>query len=104
MEMQHRRRLTKLCKAVNSDQKMFELCARLRLLQQAGQDDKQISALLVKLDLPLKYHLFVTGNFSDLMEIDYSGGFKPKSPEYMESLKRDNERLRAEGSNVVRII
>lgn len=76
MQMHELKRINKLCKAVNSDAKLFKFCANLQKLKRAGWTDERLSDFIIGLNLPLRQHLFITGHFSDLMEIDYSGGCK----------------------------
>jgi len=59
-------------RAVNSDRVLYEICKGLKKLLSLGKTEKQIEAVLNDMRLPLKYHLFITGNFSALMDLKYN--------------------------------
>lgn len=56
--------------------KNSKLAALVKMLQSLrnrhNYSDSQMNDLIMKLDLPLNYHMFVTGNFSALMSIKFS--------------------------------
>ena len=64
-------RKQKISKIVNGDKKMFEICQRLKVLRLAGMEDEKIVDVIQSLNLPLKYHLFIMGNFSDILSLDF---------------------------------
>ncbi len=61
-------------------QTIFEVVKKLQSLQgfaerygNDGQGERvDINEVINKMDLPFDVHLFITGNFSDLMEIDFT--------------------------------
>lgn len=63
-------RQIKLVNTLNSNTLLRELVKKLQLIK----DDKNIDAneTIKKLDLPLNYHLFITANYSDLMQIKFN--------------------------------
>jgi DNA-binding transcriptional MerR regulator len=56
---------------VNHDRTLYEICKRLKLLQDAGMSIEDIEAAIRKMELPLRQHMFIMGNFSGLMELKY---------------------------------
>ena len=60
-----------LLKTVNSNEKLFYICKRLKMLFDSWMNNKEISNIIQKLELPLPSHLFITWNFSELMKIIY---------------------------------
>lgn len=63
-------RQQKLLKGVNSDPKFFRICQILQELKNRGVDNKTIETRLQEASLPFKYHMFLMGNFSDIMALD----------------------------------
>ena len=63
-------RQIKLVNTLNSNALLRELVKKLQLIK----DDKDIdpNETIKKLDLPLNYHLYITANYTDLMQIKFN--------------------------------
>ncbi len=71
MEIETLTKQAKLAKYLGQNPKLAAFAAGLKKLRQLGQTNAQIEDVIRKADLPLREHLFLTGNFSDLMALRY---------------------------------
>lgn len=60
-------RKMKLVKTLRENKKLAELVKKIQILNSDRKNN--ITEIIQGLDLPLNYHLFIMGNFSDLMSI-----------------------------------
>ena len=61
----------KISNHINHDPALYRICAGLKQLKLGGMSDKDIEAQIRALDLPLKIHCFVLGNYTDIMSLKY---------------------------------
>jgi len=47
---------------------ILEIIEKLQSLKKMGKTDKEIQGVIFSLELPLDIHLFITGNYSRLMD------------------------------------
>jgi hypothetical protein len=69
--MDHLKKLQKLSKRLEKDKNGRGICQGLQMLHQSGKTKEEMEDIIRSLNLPLGFHLFVMGNFSDLMELKY---------------------------------
>ena len=63
-------RQKKLIKILKENNELLKLVTKLSVLKQDKKLD--IDKVINDLELPLNYHLFIKGNFSELMKIKYN--------------------------------
>lgn len=52
------------------------ILSKLQILRNEKKfDDEQITNVMLKMELPIGLHLWITGNFSELMKLDYNKPF-----------------------------
>lgn len=61
----------RIVKIINSDKLLAETCKDLNRLRKLGKSDAEIESIIKGLHLPLKHHLFITGNYSCIMSLNY---------------------------------
>ena len=66
------KRAVKLTEMVRKDRLLCQVLPRLKMLKINGVETDKIIDVLISLDLPLRYNLFIKGNFSDLMNLKYT--------------------------------
>ena len=59
-----------LVKILRSNPNLSELCLKIKQLTE-HKESIEIEQIIKSLNLPLKEHLFVLGNYSDLMSLNY---------------------------------
>jgi len=65
-------RKQKISKFINADKNLFGICHRLKVLKLSGMTDEKIVDVIHSLELPLKYHMFIMGNYSDILGLKFS--------------------------------
>lgn len=66
---------SKLAKAVanHEDKRLAKILKNLQILHRSPDyTNNDINKIIQDMELPLGMHLFITGKFSDLMDLDYS--------------------------------
>lgn len=70
-EFVEQRRLSRI---LNANADIYRVCAGIKKLRDSHEmTDEQIERFIHNLNLPLKHHLFILGNYSHLMELRYKG-------------------------------
>jgi len=71
MEYEQIIRCSNLTNKINKINNGCKIMKNLQQLKKNGLNNNEINTIIQKLKLPLKIHLFITANFSDLMELKY---------------------------------
>lgn len=71
MTIEQLQRQAKLSRALNLKPEIRTICAKLKKLTTLKMENYEIESLIQQLDLPFRVHLFIMGNFSDLMALNY---------------------------------
>ena len=58
---------------MNTKSQVKEIIARLKILSDSGMTEQEIMEVIKKMDLPFNIHLFITGNFSKLIDSGIEG-------------------------------
>lgn len=56
-----------LLQAISSDKNLYEICRRFAILAEEGKTKEELNEIIQILKLPLRYHLFITANFSEIV-------------------------------------
>ena len=62
----------KLRKILNRNHLLCSVVKNLKVLKDDGYSDEKVEDVIKSLDLPFKEHLFIMGNFSNLMKFNFS--------------------------------
>ena len=65
-------RKQKLLKILKSNGNLSTLCCKIKELT-ALKSNEEVETIIKSLNLPLREHLFILGNYSDLMSFEYGG-------------------------------
>lgn len=71
MTMESLKRQMELSKKLAKSKEATEICKRLKMLKEDGMETSEIESVIKQMNLPIGMHLFIMGNFSDLMELRY---------------------------------
>lgn len=71
MTIEQMKRQQKLMQKLNGNKQAVEICKRLQALYNGGVSTNEIEAVIKQMNLPLGAHMFIMGNFSDLMGLRY---------------------------------
>lgn len=51
--------------------KLFKIMRNLQILEAQGLSRQEIDQVIQDMKLPIKFHLYITKNYSDLIELNY---------------------------------
>ena len=61
----------KLIQILNKNPLLCEIVQKLQVLRNEGLNNSEIEEVIKKMNLPLNEHLFIFGNFSNLMGVRF---------------------------------
>ena len=65
------KRQVELSRKIGRSPQVVGICKRLKVLKESGMENYEIESVIKQMNLPLGLHIFIMGNFSDLMELRY---------------------------------